>query len=275
MERTHELTPEAEVAQLKEEISDTQGELQRTVAEIQARLSPTNLKEQAAQTVREATVGRVETMVSHAGERVEQAAETTKQTAASLFDQVRSNPLPYALIGAGVAWLVAAGNRPRQSSRSWSGSNRPTSANANEYNFSDGTSSYRGTTQDSREMTRYPGGVERSVPYSAGQRPGDAATDVSADTRDRLRRVSSQAQRQGRRMMEGNPLALGVAALAAGALVGSIIPATDLENEYLGEARDSVVESTRAMAEETAEKARAVARETAEKLVGGEPQAAS
>lgn len=274
MERTHELTPEAEVAQLKEEISDTQGELQRTVAEIQARLSPTNLKEQAAQTVREATVGRVETMVSQAGERVEQAAETTKQTAASLFDQVRSNPLPYALIGAGVAWLVA-GKRPSQSSRSWSGSNRPTSANANEYNFSDETSSYRGTTQYSREMTRYPGGVERNVPYSAGQRPGDAATDVSADTRERLRRVSSQAQRQGRRMMEGNPLALGVAALAAGALVGSIIPATDLENEYLGEARDSVVESTRAMAEETAEKARAVARETAEKLVGGEPQAAS
>ena len=47
---------------------------------------------------------------------------------------------------------------------------------------------------------------------------------------------------------------IGALALAAGALVGGMLPATATENTYLGDARDSVVESAREIASTTAER---------------------
>ncbi|MBA3269205.1 MAG: DUF3618 domain-containing protein, partial [Acidobacteria bacterium] len=115
MERPHgELTPSQ--GQLKAEIHETQSELQQTVAEIQERLSPTNLKEQAANTVRDATIGRVQDMMNRAEGTVSQAVETTRNAASTATRSVRNNPMPLALIGIGVAWLLAS---KRQRSDEW------------------------------------------------------------------------------------------------------------------------------------------------------------
>ena len=95
MEKPDELSSDSDVEQIKAEISETQVELQQTVAEIQDRLSPAHLKDQAASTVRDATIGKVQHMM-----------------------QGNNNSIPYALIGIGAAWLLAS---RRSSDRRWNG----------------------------------------------------------------------------------------------------------------------------------------------------------
>jgi hypothetical protein len=50
--------------------------------------------------------------------------------------------------------------------------------------------------------------------------------------------------------MDDNPLALGAVALVAGAIIGMMLPRTEVEDSYLGETRDNVVESAREMAQD-------------------------
>ena len=47
------------------------------------------------------------------------------------------------------------------------------------------------------------------------------------------------------RILHGNPIATGIAAVAVGAAVGLAAPASELENEYLGPARDTLIEKGR------------------------------
>src|SRR5262249_17177748 len=98
-------TPEPSVPGLKAEIAQTREEMQETIAEIQERLSPSHLAEQAKTTVREATMGRVANMAERAGQTASAVATQTRRAANRLPRPVRDNPLPLALIGAGVVWL--------------------------------------------------------------------------------------------------------------------------------------------------------------------------
>ena len=246
METPDELRSNADVQQLKAEISDTQAELQQTVADIQDRLSPAHLKHQAADTVREAatnvreaTIGRVQHMVRG------------------------QNPIPFALIGIGAAWLLAS----NRSSRRWDNDEY------SEYDTSWGTStSY--IAADDEFASPYQGEFQSGTTASgAGRLTEEArhrAAEMSAQARERARRVANRARSQWEMMLHDNPMALGIAALAAGAVVGAALPRTEVENEYLGETRDNLVQSARSMAEESVESAKSVAKETIQKVTGTE-----
>src|SRR5437763_3546439 len=81
------------------DIDATRERLGDTLEELGTRLNPQRLKQQAKDKVREATIGRVQTM-----------AQTTmdKATGAGrkVTDIVRENPIPAAMIAAGISWLV-------------------------------------------------------------------------------------------------------------------------------------------------------------------------
>jgi ElaB/YqjD/DUF883 family membrane-anchored ribosome-binding protein len=219
MERPDELKPDEEVAQLKAEISGNQAELQNTVAEIQDRLSPAHLKDQAAASVREATIGRMQHMMN----------STSSMPYA-----------PWALIGIGAAWLFAS----QRSSSQWRGNG--------------------GSWSGDREYgTNYSTGYRSSDdPYRPAGQTGSttaewqaAASDRAAAVSDSARHAARQARYRWGSLINNNPMALGIAALAAGALVGSVLPATETENEYLGDVRDNAVESAKSMVNETVQKA--------------------
>jgi hypothetical protein len=75
-----------------------------------------------------------------------------------------------------------------------------------------------------------------------------------------------RAERVGNRfsdLMQENPLMIGAAAAALGAIVGFAFPATEKENEIMGEARDRVVDRAQEVASETAQKVQHVAQEAA------------
>src|SRR5919202_1836287 len=86
---------------LREEIAETRSELSETIDAIQERLSPEHVKEQvdalkdqATDTIREATVGKAEQMVTNVHETVKGTGKTTVET-------IKANPIPALLAGVG------------------------------------------------------------------------------------------------------------------------------------------------------------------------------
>lgn len=217
MEKPDELRTNADVQQIKAEISDTQAEIQHTVAEIQERLSPAHLKDQAVSTVQDATIGKVQQMMNG------------------------TNPIPYALIGIGAVWLLA--NR-RSSDRPWSGYGQGSQAWG-------GRPAYGSGEYGANEMRS--GSATRDLSSTTGEWQAAASERAEAVT-EGARRMASQARNRWETMLDDNPMALGIAALAAGALIGASLPQTEVENAYLGETRDQLIDSAREVAHDAVEK---------------------
>lgn len=275
MERPDELNENAEVQQLKAEISETQSELQQTVTEIQERLSPSNLKDQAKETVRDLK---------------DQATETVRDaTIGRMQDMMnRTNPIPLAMIGIGAAWLLMSnrsqgrwdggyrggdsgwrGGSPQWGSTEYiSGADQP---RGDSYRSPYGSSGY-GSSSTGYGNTGYAGGADQTG-RSTTEEWRAAASHQTAAVADRARDVAYQARNRWDSLLDENPMALGIAALAAGALVGATLPQSEIENEYMGETRDQVVDSAKAMASESIDTAKSVAQESVAKVMGSDQSA--
>jgi len=72
-------------------------------------------------------------------------------------------------------------------------------------------------------------------------------------------RSNPGSQMSFERVVRDNPLALGAAAVLVGAAIGMSLPSTEAENQFMGEARDSVVDRAREMAGDAADKVSEVA----------------
>ena len=59
-------------------------------------------------------------------------------------------------------------------------------------------------------------------------------------------------------------MVLGAVALAAGALIGTMLPGTEVEDAYLGETRDSLVDSAREIAEDKVQELSQAVRDVAQ-----------
>ena len=84
------------------------------------------------------------------------------------------------------------------------------------------------------------------------------ASDVSRRARD----LSRTTQNRLGQTMRDNPMAVGAVALAAGALIGTLMPRTEVEDTYLGETRDTVVDSAREIAEDKVQELSKVVRDS-------------
>jgi ElaB/YqjD/DUF883 family membrane-anchored ribosome-binding protein len=107
------------------------------------------------------------------------------------------------------------------------------------------------------------GEIAGSVRAKAGEvteRLQDKASELSAQARYGAARAEDQYQR----LMRDNPVAVGVAALALGAVAGLVLPETRWENERLGGARDQLVERAQETARDLGQKAQQVAQRVVE-----------
>jgi hypothetical protein len=96
----------------------------------------------------------------------------------------------------------------------------------------------------------------------------DTASNVQQTTREQAAYLANQAQVQMRyaksefqSLMETNPLALGIVAVAAGAILGLMLPSTQAENQLMGETRDRLMDQAKSTAKETMKKVQNVAGE--------------
>jgi ElaB/YqjD/DUF883 family membrane-anchored ribosome-binding protein len=232
---------EPSVNELKAEISQTQVELQQTVAEIQERLSPANLAAEARTKVRDATLGKVTHMAERAGETANRVADRTRRAAERLPAPVRQNPIPLTLMGVGAAWLIVSQWRDRSSHHNYSSRERWDALEAMD------------DSRDEMGMVGEYGESDIGSP-SRGMWGETSAQQHMGSRSEQRRRSRRQMQAQIAESLRSNPLPYGIAAMAAGALIGSLMPRTEMENEYMGEARDTLVHSAREMAESTVER---------------------
>jgi ElaB/YqjD/DUF883 family membrane-anchored ribosome-binding protein len=217
---------------IRAEIVETRAEMSETIDAIQEKLSPQRLMDEAKQNVRDATVGKVTTMMNTVTDKAADVGEQVQDQAQQAVSYVRDNPVPALLIGAGVTWLLM-----RSRGRST-------------YSDYGGRSSYTGYAGE-------PGYRSRRETMSRPE-SGTSWTETASDTAERLQQRVSEYGRSAEttleRWMRENPLTVGTVAIAAGAVVGLSLPRTRTEDAWMGEARDTLVERAQETAQQAVEK---------------------
>jgi ElaB/YqjD/DUF883 family membrane-anchored ribosome-binding protein len=228
--------------ELEREIDDTRADVRATLEALEHRLSPSVLIDEALTQVRR-----------HGGE-----------FAGNLGTSVKENPVPTLLTSIGLAWLMAANGQSRAG----------------------GPSAHR-----IREDWQRASSAIRRGRDAAGDRMSEAAdelatermalTDSAAAVRSRagesvgalrsragsvsssVRAGASRARGRAGNLLEQQPLLIGALGVAAGAVIGAMLPPTEAEDETLGPARDRAVDRASAAGRRGAE----VASRRADELV--------
>jgi hypothetical protein len=247
--------------QLRADIEDTRTDMSQTINEIQERLSPEYLVGQVKETVREATIGKVEKVVSQIGETLSGVTEPAlevagragiaiKEVGTTVGDKIWKNPIPMALIGLGIGMLVM---KNYQGENGGSSSSPRKSLQGNRSNYELGNAGQPGQTQQ---------GMGASALNQVKETASDLANKSTQTLSDLGTKAKSGASRFGE-MMRDNPLAVGAVAIAAGTAVGLMIPSTQIESEYIGETGERLVERVEDVARDALGKVQDAAKQMA------------
>ena len=236
----------ASPAEAERKVERTRAELAATLDALQAKLSARLHVEKGLDMLKDSLAG----------------SATLNRSLNSGLDAVRANPIPIALIGIGAAWLIASstgtidritqderigaarrrvadmasdlGNRAGSLASDvagrvgigGSGSERPLGQTGNPIV----DESARGTGGWVHQVSDMAQGAMQSVRDSAMiNRAGNYAGEGASRIADQL----SEA-------FERNPLVVGGIGLMAGALIAALLPASRLEDEWLGGTRDEL-----------------------------------
>lgn len=199
---------------IEQDIARTRAELSGTVDEIQERLSPGHIKEKATEKIR----GGIRSVSSR-------ISSSAKERGATIMNTALSNPVPLAMIGAGVAWLAFSRSRYRRSLEE--------------------------TGSNIREKAEELSGRLRETGSDLSGRTRDAAGDFGKAAQKQATAAKSRFQH----MVHENPLGAGLAAFAAGALIGFSFPETRKEVEVMGTASESLLSRAKERAQRTFQKA--------------------
>jgi hypothetical protein len=298
---------------IRAQIEQTRANMTRTVNSIQEKLAPERLAQQAKDSIREATSRKVEEM-----------ADTARRKAnswrSSLTETIKHNPVPAAMIGIGLGWLLLKGsnggerrnefhyypdsegnyrlypsddwNSPYYEERSPSrvgsaahavqekagemaSSVADTASNAASTVADTARSAANTVTETASSAAHTVADTARSAANtvtetasSAAHTVADTARNVKQTTQEQAHYLANQAKVQARyaktefeELMETNPLALGVVAVAAGAIIGLMLPRTQAENRLMGETRDRLMDQAKSSAKVTMNKVQHVAEE--------------
>ncbi len=276
--------------EIEADINKTRSHLDDTLSDFQERFSSDHMMHSAMEYVK---------------------SDSAKDYFSNLGRSVRDNPMPAALIGVGIGWLI-------YSSNSDSSGDVPTSFNdkrqkrarhaaaqtppqTHEYDelydeplfdeplYSEGasidqhrrgqssssSSDSDGLRQRASDALHEVGDRARNMTSGAGERAqnmkssaGDRMQRMKQGSSDRLGNASSRARDAGSwisDMAHDNPVAAGAIGLAAGALLGALIPTSRAEQRAMGETRDQLVDRASEMGSEQLDRASDKAQEAAEK----------
>jgi hypothetical protein len=236
--------------EVQREVQQSRAEVEKTLEAIQERLSPGQMFEQVVDYMR---------------------SSNGSDFLRNLGTVVRDNPVPIALVGTGLVWLMLSSSR---SGREYDdeddllesyGESRY-GVELSEDAGNGGSAWGQGARETVREWTQGARARTRHVRDHA-RRLGASARDRVSETGEQLwHGAGDRASYYGRRVRRGffdtlheQPLVLGALGLAAGAAIGAALPATEREDEWLGESRDRLKERAKEVSWEQVEKARATA----------------
>jgi Protein of unknown function (DUF3618) len=219
----------------------------------QAREAVRDITGQAKLAVREATIGKVETMARS-------ATDTAGGLRHSVMETIKANPMPAALVGLGLGWMLL--NRPSSSSTSWSDSSRlqryDTWGDTNGgYPASTSTTGIAAAQETAGHMSdraqQTAGQVVDQVQGTAEQVIGQVQ-ETGTQVMDQVQGQAARAQTFLQRQLDENPLLVGAVAVAIGGVLAGTIRSTPGEDQVLGQARDRLVGSAKELTEDTMHK---------------------
>lgn len=201
---------------------------------------------------------------------------TTVSAGSSVVDVVKQNPIPAALTGIGIGWMLMNRSSGKQ------GGTQPYYYQPGSNSGQSQYSSYGQGSQGSQGSQESEGGAMSAVTGTLSGAAGtvtdtlsgaagsvsDTASQVGQQAREQFSNLGDTAQNQTQRitgwydqMLYESPLTLAALAIGAGLAVGMSIPETQKENQLLGETRDNLMDKAQNVAQNTVEKVQAVAQE--------------
>jgi ElaB/YqjD/DUF883 family membrane-anchored ribosome-binding protein len=265
-------TEEKRTAQeIRGDIRQTISEMGRTLDEIRYRLSPEEIKSKAKERVREATVGRAVKAKEAMGESMHEYQGAFKET-------LRDHPVPSALAGIGLGWFLMSMIKERKDRKR--GRHYPAECH---YYYSGTTGTMEKICPPGRAGMR---GEMESGGEGLGAKTGEMKEKLSETAEEWKERMSSttgharerahefsmharsryaNARDEMQYQMQDNPLSVGMLALAAGAVIGLVIPESRWEDRMMGQTRDDLLHQAREKGMEHVQKARHAMEETVEK----------
>lgn len=277
----------ADPDEIRGNIEQTRSSMSETIDALQERLNPQHLVDEAKESLRGATIGKVEDMMDSARDSMQGASN-------GIMGTIRDNPVPVALVGIGLGWLFLRG-RNRSQPTSIVTNNRSVNGYYTDRGYDAFTAPYgqnynRGYPQPQQEQPTTNGvadkanqmaGQAQDKLHDMGGKAQDTMQQVAGQAQDTMQQFGGQAQYQAQQArgwfednLRENPFAVGAVALAVGALVGLAIPETPQENQLLGDTRDSLMDKAQDAAQDTLQKVQSVAQETTDAAKQAAQQAA-
>ena len=258
----------SETDEIRSEIERTRVEMSETIGEIQERLRPGHLLQQAKDDVREAASGKVKNIMSSASETAYDAAQRARGYGNHLAWYAREHPLRIAITAGVIAWWMLRG-RGRDSEQ-WYG----VSDSSWDYDEYDEYESMGPSLRDrvsgaATSAKQAVGGYASTARQAVGEYASSARETVgeyASSARETVneyaqsaasgaRKASSQVRHAASSatstvddLVRDNPLAAGACALAIGAAIGLAVRATDYEDRAMGASRDEAVARARHVA---------------------------
>lgn len=276
--------------QIKEQIEQTRSQMSETINAIEEKLSYDHISEQVSEHVNnavetaknavyDAARKKVDKIMKNVNKGLNEVSETVGEAGTYAVQTARRNPLPLALIGLGIGMLLVQGSRSKtsysgggnQRGYRYGGSHREGESKLRHlaHTGTDALSSAQRKVGDAAGSV-YEGAADyansayegvSSAASSAYQGLTSAAgsayqgvSSLAGSTGSQIQNAAHFAQDQYERTLEENPLALGAIALAVGAVAGLSIPITSYENQWMGETRESLVQTVEDSAREAMSK---------------------
>ena len=263
---TTDAPPETEA--IRARIEETRKGMGETIDAIQERLSIANISEQVSETVSnaietakdtayDATIGKAVNVMKNVGDGI---------SGSDAFRTVRSNPLPFALIGVG-AGLLAYQKFSKRGSMYGKGQRQLMASRDDRTSAGGPYAGSRGLV--SRTYDDISNRAEHAVEnvsekanaaydkVSSGLSTAyGGANDIAHRAYDRLGDFGERAHEKYDEYIEQNPLAVGAVAMAVGAAVGFALPSTRPEGRLMGGARDNLIQRAQDAAGHAIERAK-------------------
>jgi hypothetical protein len=178
---------------------------------------------------------------------------------------LRTNQVPIALIGFGIAWLlanntglaerIAEGERVRAARRRIGEIGTGRVAERRGPSLGPGGEAADGWVHQAAEAARGAIGSVRDAGGAVLDRASSSITSRAGDAGDLAKRAGGQLVER----LERDPWLIGVVGFVAGALLAAVLPLTRAEQELLGEARDELRSKGTELGHEAAERLRELA----------------
>jgi ElaB/YqjD/DUF883 family membrane-anchored ribosome-binding protein len=229
--------------EIRADIEQTRERLGQTVETLGAQLNPSHLAQRVKDSVREATIGRVQDMATRAKENVAESGR-------GIANVIRENPVQAAIVAAGIGWMLMK-NRDRDSGQRY-GYDR-------DYDYRDRGEpnvAQRAMSGASSVVEDAASGV-KEIAHDVAEKAQDVAHDVSERAKsatDRVTYKTRSTMRQIEDRYQDSPIALGAFAVAAGLAIGFSMPTSRKEAQIMGGVRDELVDKAKEQLAETTEK---------------------